>query len=138
MQRDTSGFAIPQAAESRSLGFCFTPLGDVQAAPAQGSRSQAPGPDRCKYSLTAHRAAVPACPHLAHKQPGGHTEGQGTGRAELGWERGGKGGRLRRGGEGWGQRAAALGSDFMLVRAVHVPARNITKTTTVAPRLPCP
>lgn len=95
MQRDASGFVIPQAAESRSPGFCFSPLGDVQAAPAQGSRSQAPGPDRCKYSLTAHRAAVPASPHLAHKQPGGHIEGQGTGRAELGWEQGGKGGRLR-------------------------------------------
>lgn len=106
MQRDTSGFAIPQAAESRSPGFCFSPLGDVQAAPAQGSRSQAPGPDRCKYSLTAHRAVVPACPHLAHKQPGG----QGTGRAELGWERGGKGGRLRRGEEGWGREQRREGS----------------------------
>lgn len=31
------------------------------------SRFQAPGPDRCKHGLTAHRGAVPACPHLAHK-----------------------------------------------------------------------
>lgn len=108
MQRDTSGFAIAQAAESHSLGFCSSPLGDVQAAPAQGSGSQAPGPDRCKYSLTAHRAAVPACPHLAHKQPGGHTEGQGTGTAELGWERGGNGGRLRRGEEGWGAESSSV------------------------------
>lgn len=45
---------------------------------APGSRFRAPGPDRCKYSLTAHRASVPACPHLSHKQPGGLTGVQGT------------------------------------------------------------
>lgn len=54
-------------------------------------RLQAPGPDRCKYSLTAHRVGVPACAHLTHKQPGGHTVGQGTDRAELSWKQGGKG-----------------------------------------------
>ena len=39
-------------------------LGDVQDAPAHGSRFQAPGPDRCKHGLTAHRGAMPACLHL--------------------------------------------------------------------------
>lgn len=107
---------------------------------APGSRLQAPGPDRCKHGLTAHRGTVPNCPHLAHKQPRRQRCGPGdrqhwtwleASREGKGRERGGEsgGGENR---EGKGKRAG--GNDFMLVRAVH---NSEKKKKSVASRLTC-
>lgn len=82
MQRDMGGslrlWAIHRAVvhrlnltETQSSGPAkvFWVMSRMHRRTAPDSSLQAPGPDRCKHSLTAHRGTVPGCPHLAHKQP---------------------------------------------------------------------
>ena len=110
-------------------------LGDVQDAPAHGSRFQAPGPDRCKHGLTAHRGAVPACLHLTQTAEEATLRARGQTAPELaaGKREDRERERERERGMEQGEGKSALGNDFMLVRAVHISG----KKKTVASRLTC-